>query len=37
MADILIKRAEIFNVSADYLLFGDTDSTALRVHNKELF
>ncbi len=36
-ADILMKMAEVFSVSADYLLFGDTDSTALRVHNKELF
>jgi transcriptional regulator with XRE-family HTH domain len=34
-ADILMRMAQAFGVSADYLLFGDNES--LRVQNKELF
>lgn len=36
-ADILQKMAEVFNVSIDYIVLGDSDSTAIRVQNKELF
>lgn len=36
-ATVLKKLAEVFAVSIDYLVFGDTDSAGIRVQNKDLF
>lgn len=36
-ATVLKKMSEVFGVSIDYLVFGDIDSTGMRVQNKELF
>lgn len=35
-ADVIVKIAEVFNVSIDYLLFEDGPRTPLKYKNKEL-
>jgi transcriptional regulator with XRE-family HTH domain len=36
-ADVLKTMADVFGVSIDYLVLGDTDNASLRVQNKDLF